>query len=110
MKTAKLDSEAQTELRQAAAWYKERSPKIARRFLTEVRALAQLIAKTPLRFPVLLEPELRLPVRRALVPGFPYALVFLIADDAVHILAIAHQHRMPGYWLHRVRLDNAAYR
>lgn len=56
----------------------------------------------PLRFPVLLDPELDPPVRRALVPGFPYALVFVVTDDAIDVLAVAHQHRMPGYWLYRL--------
>jgi len=101
--TARLGPEAEVELREAAAWYKERSPEVARRFLSEVRALAKLVAKMPLRFPVLVDPHLEPPVRRALVPGFPYALVFVIAADTVHILAVAHQHRMPGYWLYRLR-------
>ena len=52
---------------------------------------------------MLLQPEIDVTVRRALVPGFPYAVVFLATEDAVHILAVAHQHRMPGYWLHRLR-------
>lgn len=63
----------------------------------------RVVAKSPLRFPMLLQPEIDVTVRRALVPGFPYAVVFLVTEDAVHVLAVAHQHRMPGYWLHRLR-------
>jgi plasmid stabilization system protein ParE len=92
----RLAPEAEVELRQAAAWYKERSPDLARRFLGEVRALVQIVGGVPFRFPALADPELEPPVRRTLVPGFPYALVFVVSDNAVHVLALAHQHRMPG--------------
>ena len=58
-----------------------------------------------LRFPELRDPALDPPVRRALVPGFPYALVFVVGEDAIEVLAVAHQHRMPGYWLYRLRQE-----
>ena len=102
MTTARLVSEAEAELRAAAAWYKERSPEVARRFLGEARALARAIAKKPHRFPVPVEPEMNPPVRRALFDSFPYALIFLVANEEVHVLAVAHQHRAPGYWLYRI--------
>jgi hypothetical protein len=70
-----LDPSAEIELRQAAAWYRERSRDVAKRVLREVRALRQAIARAPLRFPELLEPAIDPPARRALVNGFPYVLV-----------------------------------
>jgi plasmid stabilization system protein ParE len=103
VKAARLDPEAEAELREAAAWYKERSPEVARRFLQSVRSITRVVARMPLRFPALHDPTLDPPVRRALVPGFPYAVVFVVAEDAIHVLAVAHQRRMPGYWLHRAR-------
>lgn len=42
------------------------------------------------------------PIRRALFPRFPYAMIFLITDDVIHVLAVAHQYRAPGYWLYRI--------
>ncbi len=102
MKKARLLPEAEVELRAAATWYKERSPEVARRFLGEARTLVGAIARKSLRFPVLVEPEMNPPIRRALFPGFPYAMIFLIADDVIHVLAVAHQHRAPGYWLYRI--------
>jgi hypothetical protein len=47
--------------------------------------------------------DARLDVRRALLARFPYALVFLILEEGVRILAVAHAKRRPGYWLGRVR-------
>ena len=103
MKPARLDPEALAELREATAWYKERSPDVARRFVENVRELARTIARRPHQFPQLSDPALEPPVRRALVSGFPYALVFVVIEPSVHIVAVAHQHRMPGYWLYRIR-------
>jgi plasmid stabilization system protein ParE len=104
VKTARLDPEALAELREASFWYKERAPEVAKRFINNVRSLVRTIARAPLQFPVMREPEVDVPVRRALVPGFPYAVVFVIGTNSViHVLAVAHQHRMTGYWLHRIR-------
>jgi plasmid stabilization system protein ParE len=102
VKKTRLAPEAEVELREAASWYKERDPEVARRFLGEARTVAGAIARRPLRFPVLLEPAMDPPIRRALFPGFPYAMIFLVVDDVIHVLAVAHQHRAPGYWLYRI--------
>jgi plasmid stabilization system protein ParE len=102
VRTARLVPEAKAELQEAASWYKERAPEVARRFLGEARTLAGAIARKPLRFPVLVEPAMNPPIRRALFPGFPYAMIFLVTDDVIHVLAVAHQHRAPGYWLYRI--------
>ena len=32
-----------------------------------------------------------------------YALVFLVQEDEVRVLAVAHAKRRPKYWLSRVR-------
>jgi hypothetical protein len=40
--------------------------------------------------------------RRAFVPRFPYAVVFVLQDQDVRIVAFAHAKRLPGYWRERV--------
>jgi hypothetical protein len=51
---------------------------------------------------------MRWPVRRArarryVLREFPYELVYRYqpGDDVVRVIAIAHQHRRPGYWRRR---------
>lgn len=41
-------------------------------------------------------------LRRALVPGFPYWLVFLVLDQRLLIVALAHQSREPTFWVSRL--------
>ena len=40
-------------------------------------------------------------IRRHLVPGFPYAVIYEVDRDPVRVLAIAHLRRHPGFWLGR---------
>jgi len=36
--------------------------------------------------------------RRIVVHRYPYAVVYRADSDTVRIIAVAHQHRRPGYW------------
>lgn len=40
-------------------------------------------------------------VRRLPVGRFPYHLVYAHTADVVHVLAVAHDRREPGYWSRR---------
>ena len=40
--------------------------------------------------------------RRALLEGFPYAVVYRqVSDDEIEIVAVAHLRRRPKYWANR---------
>ncbi|MDZ7625850.1 MAG: hypothetical protein U5J96_15570 [Ignavibacteriaceae bacterium] len=39
--------------------------------------------------------------RKAVVNVFPYNIVYTIHNDYIQVIAIAHQHRKPNYWLDR---------
>jgi hypothetical protein len=36
------------------------------------------------------------------VHGFPYDVVYQVEQDELQVLAVAHQHRKPGYWRERL--------
>ena len=40
-------------------------------------------------------------LRKVVVPGFPFSIVYQETQDQIMILAVAHKHQRPGYWLHR---------
>lgn len=42
-------------------------------------------------------------IRRALLPRFPYTLIFIDMGAEVRVIAVAHVKREPGYWLERIR-------
>jgi plasmid stabilization system protein ParE len=41
-------------------------------------------------------------VRRCLLHKFKYSIVYSIEETHILIIAIAHQHRKPNYWIDRV--------
>jgi plasmid stabilization system protein ParE len=103
MKPVRLAQEAIDELAAAAEWYDARRGGLGDRFLDEVDLVASAIGSRPASFPQLLDTAPDLKIRRALLPQFPYALVFLELKNEVRIIAIAHLKREPNYWLNRAR-------
>jgi toxin ParE1/3/4 len=96
MKPVRLAPEAVTELADAAVWYESRSPGLARSFLQEFETLLQLIESRSASFPRLLDTSPELNIRRALLPRFPYASIFIELPSEIRIIAVAHVKRRPG--------------
>ncbi len=103
MKECRLSREAVVEIAEAAAWYASRQPGLETEFLNEMERILPLIGSYPDSFPLLLDLPEELSIRRALLPRFPYALVFMELPPEVRVLAVAHLRRRPGYWLNRIR-------
>ena len=102
MKAVRLSDEAIDELLEAAAWYRRRRPGLDSEFLAEVDRVLPLIESSPSSFPRLLDLPRDLVIRRALLPRFPYAVIFMDLGEHIRVLAVAHAKRRPGYWLDRV--------
>ena len=90
----RLEERAEGELRSAFLWYDERSPHAADRFRLAVEACINGIQDTPESFPEV-EPGIR---RRLVRHGFPYGVLYRIVGDEVHVMAVMHLRRRPGYW------------
>ena len=103
MKPISLSPEAVLELAEAAAWYETRQHGLAIRFLQEIDHTQRTIQLRPLSFPKLATISIDLEIRRALLPRFPYALVFIELQAETRILAVAHLKRHPDYWLNRLQ-------
>jgi toxin ParE1/3/4 len=103
VKPVGLSPEAVTELAEAATWYETRQPGLAIRFLQEIDQARHAIQSRPLSFPRIAHTAVDLEIRRALLPRFPYALVFLELQTDIRVLALAHAKRHPDYWLNRLQ-------
>lgn len=103
MKSVSLSPEAVQELSEAVSWYETRQPGLAIRFLQEIDQAQQAIQSRPQSFPRLANMAVDLAIRRALLPRFPYALVFFELPTEIRVLAIAHAKRHPDYWLNRLQ-------
>ena len=102
MNVVRLSPEAIDELVEAAVWYRARRPGLESEFLAEFDRVLPLIGSSPASFPRLLDMPEDLVIRRALLPRFPYAVIFMALGTEIRVLAVAHAKRRPGYWLDRV--------
>jgi len=87
---------ARQELEDATAFYEQERPGLGGRFREEVRATIRRIQEHPASWPVV-----RDDVRAGLLYRFPYRLLYSTEVDYLLIIAIAHQHRRPDYWVGR---------
>jgi plasmid stabilization system protein ParE len=97
-----VEPKAEEELEAAIRWYEQRGPRLGERFLRAVAATMDWIRRFPQAGGLVPQVGQDLGVRRAPVRRFPYHVVYLDAPEAMHVLAIAHDRRKPGYWLGRV--------
>ena len=67
------------------------------RFKEEVNLAILRISRHPTAWSIELEG-----VRKCLLHKFPYKLLYSIEADHVIIIAVAHQHRDPDYWIDRL--------
>jgi plasmid stabilization system protein ParE len=100
---AKFLRQAEAELREAIRWYQAHSPGMDVRFLDAVSAAQFDIEDHPERFSRPPAVQTKRDVRRRLLKGFPYSIIYEIRakDPVLLILAIAHGRRKPGYWIRR---------
>src|SRR4051794_36004843 len=102
MKPVHLAAEALRELDEAAAWYEARQTGLADRFLEDFDSVLPQLRHHPRSFPCLQDVPASFEVRRALLPHFPYALIFLELERELRVIAVAHVKRRPLYWVHRL--------
>src|SRR5438445_665567 len=88
---------ATREYRHAARWYGQRSELTEERFRTEIKRLIDRIEDNPLQGSIYSTIYRSLKASR-----FPYVVYYRqIALNRWMVMAIAHAHRRPGYWLKR---------
>jgi plasmid stabilization system protein ParE len=87
---------AQQEIDEAYLWFEERSAGKGLEFLDELDRAVRLVKAYPLA-----SPEIEPGVRRCLFAHFPYALLYGIEDNTIVVVAVAHAHRRPDYWIGR---------
>jgi plasmid stabilization system protein ParE len=87
---------ARQELDDAFVWYERQSPGLGYEFLGELDRAVRRINAYPDSCA-----ELTRGLRRALLTRFPYGLIYGRETDSIVIVAVAHLHREPRYWIDR---------
>lgn len=74
-------------------WYAERVPGLDEAFYEAFLGIVRRASTMPMMYP-----EVDSPVRRALLPGFPFVVFYAVDDDTVIFLACLHERRSPDRW------------
>jgi hypothetical protein len=97
MKPLAYHCEADVELVAAAKSYECQRDSLGREFLHAVHLVLAEIRRQPDRFPFFDRPA-----RSRRVPNYPYRVVYEELEDCIHIVAVMHLSRRPGYWKKRL--------
>ena len=85
---------ATMELQDAVAFYELELSGLGKKFKEEVRKAVLRIIEYPNAWSIE-----RDDVRKCLLYNFPYKILYSVEEDHILIIAIAHQHRKPDYWI-----------
>jgi plasmid stabilization system protein ParE len=89
---------AQHELDDTVEYYNSESPGLGDQFLLEVLSSVQRIKQFPEAWQPFTQNSRRCKTRR-----FPYGLTYQILESEILVVALAHLHRKPDYWLERIK-------
>ena len=92
-----ISPEAQREFEEAERYYKHQSPQLGDAFRAEIKEALPRIRSWPLSCPIE-----RGDIRRLTLSRFPYKLLYSVESDHLYVIAVAHQHRAPEYWIERM--------
>lgn len=93
-----LSLKAIAEARAASRFYEKRVSGLGDRFAEAIQKSVDMIEDAPRTWSRLPGSELR----RFVVKGFPYVIHYLVEDNSILIVSIAHTSREPGYWHDRL--------
>jgi mRNA-degrading endonuclease RelE of RelBE toxin-antitoxin system len=85
------------ELDDAINFYNIQSDGLGKKFLDEVTLNIRYISRYPKAWPKFTKHTHKTTLRK-----FPYSLIFSIGKNTIYILAVAHHHREPDYWINRI--------
>lgn len=96
MSSIRFHDDARIELVEQVRYYEEASPGLGERFGSEIEIAVSRAGRIPL-----LGSIYKYGTRRVFPKKFPFSVIYLVREQEVVILAIAHFRRKPAYWRNR---------
>lgn len=87
---------AYLEYQEAIEFYNLQSEGLDKKFISEIDNTISIVKNYPESFPKYTDHT-----RKAVVNIFPYNILYSILEENIVIIAVAHQHRKPNYWINR---------
>jgi ParE toxin of type II toxin-antitoxin system, parDE len=89
---------ARLEFENAQEFYELEQSGLGARFKNEIRQALLRIQQ----YPKVWSAE-RKEIRRCFIHKFPYKIIYSIQKEIIVVLAFAHLHRKPDYWIDRIK-------
>lgn len=89
---------AQQEVDDAVVWYDSQLSGLGIRFLDDLDRAVRRISLYPFSCA-----EIESGLRRCLLTRFPYGIIYGIEANSIVVIAVAHLHREPRYWVDRIK-------
>lgn len=87
---------AREEFKEAVAFYRFRSKRLANEFAKEFGAVTARLRELPFVGSPAAGDR-----RQALLKRFPYTVIYSVEADRIHVFAVKHHRREPSYWTDR---------
>jgi plasmid stabilization system protein ParE len=88
---------ARAEFDQAHDWYEKQRRGLGERFLERAQEVLERIAGTPELHQCIFKD-----VRRGVIRGFPYSILYRVQSDQIRVIAVFHSKRDPAIWQARI--------
>ena len=85
---------AHAEFQDAKAYYNLQQEGLGERFKAHLHEHTELIKSFPLLYPKVTQE-----LHRIVLYKFPYSIYYIVEDEEIIIVSVAHQHRKPFYTL-----------
>lgn len=93
-----FDKLAKEELNDAIEYYEIELVGLGQKFKEEIKRILGIVKEMPNIGSIEKED-----IRRYILHKFPYKVLYSIEKNHIYIIAIAHMHREPIYWINRIR-------
>ena len=90
--------EAEAEHLETVAYYETQQAGLGASYLAEFESVLERVCEAPTRYSIERKPD----IRRVGLSRFPFTILFRESEGTVQVLAVAHHHRRPSYWLSRL--------
>lgn len=89
-----IHEEAEADMDAAVGWYAGQRAGLGVKLIRAIDACLKSVRRWPQARRIVFD-QLDPPVRRALIPRFPYSIYYVVIPGAVHVLGCLDQHRDP---------------
>jgi len=92
-----LHPDAEIDALNGYEWYASRNPTAADSFRMALKAAGETIRRAPSAWPAH-----KYGTQKYRLKQFPYKIIYIVENDQILVLAVAHDRRRPGYWQDRL--------